>query len=231
MNYADIKDIDIQDGQGIRTSLYVSGCHFHCKECHNKEAWDFSFGKKFDDFAKKRIFKNLEKDYIEGLSLLGGEPLELINQQALVPFIKEVKEKFPNKDIWCWTGYDFEKDILNNMYKKYNFTRELLKYIDIIVDGQFEIEKHLVNLKFRGSYNQRKIDVQESIKKNTLIRLQFGDEYRYEKNVAKESIAKENINYIPNIVVPVTQDITENNIFSPKVVAKTKDNLDIKEAI
>ncbi len=231
MNYADIKDIDIQDGQGIRTSLYVSGCHFHCKECHNKEAWDFSFGKKFDDFAKKRIFKNLEKDYIEGLSLLGGEPLELINQQALVPFIKEVKEKFPNKDIWCWTGYDFEKDILNNMYKKYNFTRELLKYIDIIVDGQFEIEKHLVNLKFRGSYNQRKIDVQESIKKNTLIRLQFGDEYRYEKNVAKESIAKENINYIPNIVVPVTQDITENNIFSPKVVAKTKDNLDIKEAL
>lgn len=231
MNYADIKDIDIQDGQGIRTSLYVSGCHFHCKECHNKEAWDFSFGKKFDDFAKKRIFKNLEKDYIEGLSLLGGEPLELINQQALVPFIKEVKEKFPNKDIWCWTGYDFEKDILNNMYKKYNFTRELLKYIDIIVDGQFEIEKHLVNLKFRGSYNQRKIDVQESIKKNTLIRLQFGDEYRYEKNVAKESIAKENINYIPNIVVSVTQDITENNIFSPKVVAKTKDNLDIKEAL
>ena len=231
MNYADIKDIDIQDGQGIRTSLYVSGCYFHCKECHNKEAWDFSFGKKFDDFAKKRIFKNLEKDYIEGLSLLGGEPLELINQQALVPFIKEVKEKFPNKDIWCWTGYDFEKDILNNMYKKYNFTRELLKYIDIIVDGQFEIEKHLVNLKFRGSYNQRKIDVQESIKKNTLIRLQFGDEYRYEKNVAKESIAKENINYIPNIVVPVTQDITENNIFSPKVVAKTKDNLDIKEAL
>ena len=231
MNYADIKDIDIQDGQGIRTSLYVSGCHFHCKECHNKEAWDFSFGKKFDDFAKKRIFKNLEKDYIEGLSLLGGEPLELINQQALVPFIKEVKEKFPNKDIWCWTGYDFEKDILNNMYKKYNFTRELLKYIDIIVDGQFEIEKHLVNLKFRGSYNQRKIDVQESIKKNTLIRLQFGDEYIYGKNVAKESIAKENINYIPNIVVPVTQDITENNIFSPKVVAKTKDNLDIKEAL
>ena len=231
MNYADIKDIDIQDGQGIRTSLYVSGGHFHCKECHNKEAWDFSFGKKFDDFAKKRIFKNLEKDYIEGLSLLGGEPLELINQQALVPFIKEVKEKFPNKDIWCWTGYDFEKDILNNMYKKYNFTRELLKYIDIIVDGQFEIEKHLVNLKFRGSYNQRKIDVQESIKKNTLIRLQFGDEYRYEENVAKESIVKENINYIPNIVVPVTQDITENNIFSPKVVAKTKDNLDIKEAL
>ena len=231
MNYADIKDIDIQDGQGIRTSLYVSGCHFHCKECHNKEAWDFSFGKKFDDFAKKRIFKNLEKDYIEGLSLLGGEPLELINQQALVSFIKEVKEKFPNKDIWCWTGYDFEKDILNNMYKKYNFTRELLKYIDIIVDGQFEIEKHLVNLKFRGSYNQRKIDVQESIKKNTLIRLQFGDEYRYEENVAKESIVKENINYIPNIVVPVTQDITENNIFSPKVVAKTKDNLDIKEAL
>lgn len=229
MNYADIKDIDIQDGQGIRTSLYVSGCHFHCKECHNKEAWDFSFGKKFDDSAKKRILKNLEKEYIEGLSLLGGEPLELINQQALVPFIREVKEKFPSKDIWCWTGYDFEKDILNNMYKKYSFTKELLKYIDIIIDGQFEVEKHLVNLKFRGSYNQRMVDVQESLRRNTLIKLQFGDEYRYEESTVKG--IEENMGYIPNIAVPVTKDTIENSVFNQKVVAKTKDNLDIKAVL
>ena len=229
MNYADIKDIDIQDGQGIRTSLYVSGCHFHCKECHNKEAWDFSFGKKFDDSAKKRILKNLEKEYIEGLSLLGGEPLELINQQALVPFIREVKEKFPNKDIWCWTGYNFEKDILNNMYKKYSFTKELLKYIDIIIDGQFEVEKHLVNLKFRGSYNQRMVDVQESLRRNTLIKLQFGDEYRYEENTVKG--IEENMGYIQNIAVPVTKDTIENSVFNQKVVAKTKDNLDIKAVL
>ena len=234
MNYADIKDIDIQDGQGIRTSLYVSGCHFHCKECHNKEAWDFNYGKKFDKDAKERIFKNLEKNYIEGLSLLGGEPLEKVNQQALAPFIKEVKEKFPNKSIWCWTGYDFKKDILNDMYQKYDYTRELLKYIDIIVDGQFEIEKHLVDLKFRGSYNQRKIDVQESIKQNKLIRLPFGDEDRYEEidnsNIYKEiTDSKENntvITFVPNF----TEEQTfEEHIFNPTIAAKTNDLSKIKE--
>ena len=191
MNYADIKDVDIQDGQGVRTSLYVSGCHFHCKECHNKEAWDFNYGKVFDDAAKERIFKNLEHDYIEGLSLLGGEPLEKVNQQVLAGFVKEVKDRFPNKSIWCWTGYDFEKDVLNDMYQKYDYTREMLKYIDIVVDGQFEADKHLVDLKFRGSYNQRKIDVQASIKQNKLIRLKFGDEDRYVEEIKNPKIYKE----------------------------------------
>lgn len=191
MNYADIKDIDIQDGYGVRTSLYVSGCHFHCPECHNKEAWDFNYGKKFDDSAKERIFKNLEHDYIEGLSILGGEPFEKINQQTLAGFVSEVKAKFPNKSIWCWTGYDFDKDILNDMYKKYDYTKELLNNIDIIVDGQFEIDKHIVDLKFRGSYNQRKIDVQASIKQNKMVRLPFGDEERYEEEVKKTKIYKE----------------------------------------
>ena len=163
MNYADIKEVDIQDGEGVRVSLYVSGCHFHCKGCHNKEAWDFNYGKKFTDETIDRIVNLLDKNYITGLSILGGEPLEPVNQQGLVKLVKTVKDKFPNKNIWCWTGYDFEKDIFGKMYKEFAFTKELLENIDIIVDGQFEEENKLVDLKFRGSTNQKKIDVQASI--------------------------------------------------------------------
>lgn len=178
MNYADIKEIDIQDGEGVRVSIYVSGCHFHCKECHNKEAWDFNYGKVFGESEIEKIITLMDNDYISGLSILGGEPLEIINQKGLVPLVNRVKEKFPNKNIWCYTGYDFEKDILNDMYKKYDFTKELIDNIDIMVDGQFEIDKKLADLKFRGSYNQRKIDVKESIKTNQLVKLSFGDEER-----------------------------------------------------
>lgn len=185
MNYADIKEVDIQDGEGIRVSLYVSGCHFHCKGCHNKESWDFNYGKKFTEETIDKIINLLDKDYITGLSLLGGEPLEPINQQGLIELTARVKEKFPNKTIWCWTGYDFERDVFGKMYKEHQYTRELLKNIDIIVDGQFEEENKLVNLKFRGSTNQKKIDVQESIKNNSVVRLAFGDESRYEKKTPK----------------------------------------------
>lgn len=179
MNYADIKEVDIQDGEGVRVSLYVSGCHFRCKGCHNKEAWDFNYGKKFTDETIDRIVNLLDKSYITGLSILGGEPLEPVNQQGLVKLVKTVKEKFPNKNIWCWTGYDFEKDIFGKMYKEFSYTKELLEYIDIIVDGQFEEENKLVDLKFRGSTNQKKIDVQASIKNDSVVVLKFGDEERY----------------------------------------------------
>ena len=128
MNYADIKTVDIQDGEGIRVSIYVSGCHFHCKGCHNKEAWDFEFGKKFDETTIDYILELLNHDYIAGLSLLGGEPLEKVNQQGLVPLVKAVKEKYPNKNIWCYTGYDFEKDILGKMYEENDYTREPVSY-------------------------------------------------------------------------------------------------------
>ena len=179
MNYADIKEVVIQDGEGVRVSLYVSGCHFHCKGCHNKEAWDFNYGKKFTDETIDRIVNLLDKSYITGLSILGGEPLEPVNQQGLVKLVKTVKNKFPNKNIWCWTGYDFEKEIFGKMYKEFSFTKELLENIDIIVDGQFEEENKLVDLKFRGSTNQKKIDVQASIKSNSVVALKFGDEERY----------------------------------------------------
>ena len=190
MNYADIKEIDIQDGDGARVSIYVSGCHFHCKECHNKEAWDFNYGKEFGQAEIDKIISLMDNDYISGLSILGGEPLELVNQKGLVPLVNRVKEKFPDKNIWCYTGYDFEKDVLNDMYKKFDFTKELLEKIDIMVDGQFEIDKKITDLKFRGSYNQRKIDVKASLESNSLVKLAFGDEDRYENKTIENAPTK-----------------------------------------
>lgn len=180
MNYADIKYPDIQDGDGIRVAIYVSGCHFHCKECHNQEAWDFNYGKKFTNDTIEYIMDLLKKSYVNGLSLLGGEPLEPSNQEGLLPLVKRVKEELPEKTIWCWTGYNFDTDILGNMYQKSKTTKELLNYIDIIVDGQFEIDNKIADLAFRGSTNQRKIDVQKSLEKGQMVRLKFGDESRYE---------------------------------------------------
>lgn len=180
MNYADIKTIDVQDGTGVRVSLYVSGCHFHCKGCHNQEAWDFKYGKEYTEETEKYIMDLLDHDYISGLSLLGGEPLEPQNQKVLADLVKKVKEKYPDKDIWCYTGYDFEKNVLDEMYKKFDFTPKFLKNVDVIVDGQFIEEKKMIDLKFRGSTNQRKVDVKESLRKNKLVQLKFGDESRYE---------------------------------------------------
>ena len=181
MNYADIKTVDVQDGTGVRVSLYVSGCHFHCKGCHNKEAWDFNYGKKFTEETEKEILDALDHDYISGLSILGGEPLEPVNQKELADLVQKVKEKYPNKTIWCYTGYDFEKNVMGEMYNKLDSTNKLLKNIDIIVDGEFIEDKKLIDLKFRGSTNQRKIDVQNSLKENKTVQLKFGDEERYDK--------------------------------------------------
>ena len=172
MNYADIKELDIQDGDGARVSIYVSGCHFHCKGCHNKEAWDFNYGKEFTQKEIDYILELMDNEYISGLSILGGEPLEIVNQIGLIPLVKQVKEKFPDKNIWCYTGYDFDKDVLN-MYNKFNITKELLSEIDIMVDGQFIEAKKILDLKFRGSYNQRKIDVQASLQEGKLIMMKF----------------------------------------------------------
>jgi len=187
MNYAGIKEVDIQDGDGVRVGLYVSGCHFHCKECHNKEAWDFNYGKEFTQTEIDDIVDKMNHDYISGLSILGGEPLEIANQKGLVKLVDTVKEKFPEKSIWLYTGYEFDTDILFDMYRKYDFTKELIDNIDIVVDGQFEIDKKIIDLKQRGSYNQRKIDVKESIMQNKAVCLKFGDEYKYEsKNKPKK---------------------------------------------
>lgn len=169
MNYADIKKIDIANGEGTRVSVFVSGCNHHCKGCFNQCAWDFNYGKKFTDDEINKIINYLNHDYISGLSLLGGEPLEKPNQEGLLPLVKKVKEKFPNKNIWCYTGFDFEKDIVGNMVKENKTTKELLKYIDVIVDGKFEEDKKDIKLQFRGSSNQHILDVQESLKQHKLV--------------------------------------------------------------
>lgn len=180
MNYVDIKNCDIANGEGVRISLFVSGCTHHCKGCFNEKAWDFNFGKEFTDIEINKIIDLLKPTYIKGLSLLGGEPFEPVNQQGLIPLVKKVKEVYPNKDIWCYSGYLFDKQIKDEMLNKYEFTSEFLKYIDIIVDGKFVIEQKKPSLKFRGSTNQRIIKVQESLKKNKVV-LWEGMEKEYVK--------------------------------------------------
>lgn len=170
MNYADIKKIDVANGEGVRVSLFVSGCNHHCKGCFNQCAWDFNYGKKFTEKEEQQIIDYMNYDYISGLSLLGGEPLEPKNQEGLLPLVKKVKEKFPDKNIWCYTGFDFEKDVVGKMAKNNETTRELLKYIDIIVDGKFEEDKKDLKLQFRGSSNQKIVDVKKSLQTGQIVK-------------------------------------------------------------
>lgn len=169
MNYADIKRVDVANGEGVRVSVFVSGCNHHCKGCFNQCAWDFNYGNKFTEQEIDKVINYLDHDYISGLSLLGGEPLEPQNQEGLLPLVKKVKEKFPNKNIWCYTGFDFEKDVVGRMAKENKTSNELLKYLDVVVDGKFEQDKKDLKLRFRGSSNQRIIDVKESLKENHVV--------------------------------------------------------------
>lgn len=169
MNYANIKKYDIANGPGVRVSLFVSGCTHHCPGCFNPETWDFNFGEPFDSDVINEILEALEPSYIRGFSLLGGEPFEYKNQTGLLPLLKEIRNRFPNKDIWCYTGYNLETDILEDMAKQWPETNEMLSYIDILVDGEFVEAKKDLALRFRGSSNQRIIQVQESLKQNKVI--------------------------------------------------------------
>ncbi len=169
MNYADIKQYDIANGPGVRVSLFVSGCTHRCKNCFNKEAWDFSYGEPFTEATEDKILSYLAKPYVKGLTLLGGEPFERENQKALVPFLRKVKEKFPEKDIWAFSGYDFEKDITGYMLRDWEVTREFLSMVDVLVDGEFIEEQKSLNLRFKGSANQRTILVQESLATGELV--------------------------------------------------------------
>lgn len=169
MNYADIKKYDIANGPGVRVSLFVSGCTHHCPGCFNPETWDFHYGKPFNSETINEIIEALQPGYIHGFSLLGGEPFEHDNQTALLPLLKEIKSQFPQKNIWCYTGYDFEKDILNTMCRQWEETKQILSYIDILVDGEFVEAKKELSLRFRGSSNQRIIMVQESLKQQKII--------------------------------------------------------------
>ena len=168
MNYADIKQYDVANGPGVRVSVFVRGCTHHCKECFNPETWDFQYGKPFTEETAALVLEYLEPEYIKGLTLLGGEPFEHVNQQGLLPLVRAVRQRYPQKDIWCFTGYDFDKDILGRMVLEWEETREFLSFIDVLVDGEFMIDKKDLGLAFKGSSNQRTILVQESLKNDRI---------------------------------------------------------------
>lgn len=169
MNYSEIKNYDIANGPGVRVTIFVSGCTHHCKGCFNEMTWDFQYGKPFTDEMVSEILRYLSPDYIAGLTLLGGEPLEYVNWQGLMPLLRAVKEKYPKKDIWCYTGYLFDRDILEDFCDRWEEMKEFLSYLDVIVDGEFILEQKDISLRFKGSKNQRIILVQESLRKGQIV--------------------------------------------------------------
>lgn len=155
MNYGAIKKYDIANGTGVRVSLFVSGCRHHCKGCFNAVAWDFNYGELYTQETEQEILDALAPNYIQGLSLLGGEPFEPENQQELIHLLRRVRESYPQKDIWCYSGYLYDVDLIPGGKVHTDVTEEMLSYIDVLVDGEFvEAEKDLT-LEFRGSRNQR----------------------------------------------------------------------------
>ncbi len=171
MNYAKIRKCDVANGPGVRVSLFVSGCNHHCKNCFNRDAWDFNYGNKFTEKQEEQIMEDLKPEYITGLSVLGGEPFEQTNQEGLAPLVKKVKQTYPDKKIWCYTGFTFDKQILGKMIEEEhrNTTKQMLENIDYIVDGRFVEELKDPKLQFRGSSNQRIIDVKKSLEENEIV--------------------------------------------------------------
>ena len=166
MNYAAIKNCDIANGPGVRVSLFVSGCTHRCPGCFNEVAWDFAYGEPFTQDTVNRLLEMLKPDYIQGLTLLGGEPFEPQNQPAVVDLLRQVKMCYPKKSIWCFSGYLFEKDILSG---RLGDTSEYLSYLDVLVDGPYVEAKKNLSLRFRGSENQRLIDVPASLKRGQTV--------------------------------------------------------------
>ncbi len=169
MNYASIKEHDTANGQGIRVSLFVSGCTHHCKGCFNSETWDFCYGHKYGLEQEDRIIKACESSFIKGLSVLGGEPFEKANQKDVCALMKRFKKQYPNKDIWCYSGYLFDVDMVEGGKIYTEWTKDMINCIDYLVDGEFVEELKNLKLKFRGSANQRVIDVKKSLKEGRTV--------------------------------------------------------------
>ena len=163
MNYAEIKNCDIANGPGVRVSLFVSGCTHHCKGCFNEIAWDFQYGEPFTQVTIDHILRLLAPAHVKGLTLLGGEPFEPQNQLPIVELLRQVKQKYPEKSVWAFSGYLFDKDMLAGKLGPWEITKEFLSYLDVLVDGPFVQEKKDLSLRFRGSSNQRLIDVPASL--------------------------------------------------------------------
>ena len=160
MRYNKIRKMDIANGPGVRVSIFMQGCEFHCKNCFNQETWGFDGGEEFTDETIKKVLNACDKEYIEGLSILGGEPMHPKNIEGTTKLAKAFKEKFPNKTLWVWSGFTFEKYLKDKL---------VLNYVDVLVDGQYVDELHNPTLKWKGSSNQRVIDVKKSLKKNKVI--------------------------------------------------------------
>lgn len=158
MNYANIKTYSIENGTGVRVSLFVSGCTHHCKDCFNEQAWDFGYGDPFTEETEDAVIEALAPDYMAGITLLGGEPMEPVNQRGLLPLLKRIRKELPQKTVWAYTGYVYE-DLLEGGRAHCEVTEELLSLCDILVDGPFIAEKKNISLRFRGSENQRIIDL------------------------------------------------------------------------
>lgn len=160
MRYNKVRKMDISNGPGVRVSIFMQGCTFNCKNCFNPETHDFMGGEEFTEDTIEQVLKLCENEHVEGLSILGGEPMHPINIEGTTELAKKFKEKFPNKNLWVWTGFLFDRDLQN---------REVLKYIDVLVDGQYVDELRDPRLKYNGSSNQRVIDVQNSVKQGKVI--------------------------------------------------------------
>ena len=169
MNYAKINKNDIANGIGVRVTLFVSGCTHHCKGCVNQEAWDFNYGAPFTAAVEDELLEALSPSWINGITLLGGEPMEPSNQRVLMPFLKRVKEKYPEKTIWCFSGYTLETDLLADSRARCEVTDEMLSLIDVLVDGEFVEKQKDISLRFRGSSNQRLIDLKATLRTGTVV--------------------------------------------------------------
>ncbi|WP_130838055.1 anaerobic ribonucleoside-triphosphate reductase activating protein [Lachnoclostridium sp. Marseille-P6806] len=162
MYYGNIKDLDIADGEGVRVTLFVSGCTNCCKGCFQPQTWDFCYGQEYTEETEAKLLSLLDRPMIDGLTLLGGEPFEPQNQRVLVGLLRKVKERFPDKTVWSYTGFVYEKDLQEGQRRHCEVTDEMLSYIDILVDGPFVEEKKNLSLAFRGSENQRVLDLRKT---------------------------------------------------------------------
>lgn len=172
MNYAQVFLYDIANGPGCRTTLFVSGCTHHCKDCFNEIAWDFNYGKPFTEEVENELLKESDSSFIDGFTILGGEPMEVVNQRALISFLRKARKMYKNKTIWIYSGYTYEEltDVKNERCHC-EVTDEILSLIDVLVDGEFKIEKKDISLKFRGSSNQRLIDMKKTRENGKIITL------------------------------------------------------------
>lgn len=168
MNYGAIKFCDIANGIGIRTVLFVSGCTHHCKGCFQPETWDFAYGQPYTEVTEQQILDSLAPAYIHGLTLLGGEPMEPDNQRALLPLLRRLKAEHPRKTVWCYSGYTYE-ELTGVSRARCEVTDEMLSLIDVLVDGEFVLEKKNISLRFRGSENQRLIDLPKTREQGTVV--------------------------------------------------------------